>query len=124
LLNGLQHIAGLGDLRQINLGLDLIGGSGPQPRFLCRSRFLRFPLKVLAHALNHVGIERARMALLIVDADGRQVVENRLAFDFQFSGQIVNANFIHSVLCCFLFAALLQLFLLYRHVLPLSMNAS
>jgi hypothetical protein len=53
---------------------------------------------VLAHNVNLVSLKRAGVALLVVDTNGWQVVKNCFALDFQFSGQIVDANFIHSVL--------------------------
>ncbi len=102
LFDGLQHIAGLRNLREIDLGLDFIGHSPFRPGLIGRSGFFQFSLEVPAHTFDLIALERTRVALLIVDADGRQVVEDCLAFNFQFSGQIVNANFFHSVLCCFL----------------------
>jgi hypothetical protein len=102
LFDGLQHIARFRNLREINLGLDFIGRRPFRPGLIGGSGFFQFPLEVLAHTLDLVTLERTRVALLVIDADGRQVIEDRLAFDFQFSGQIVNANFFHSVLCCFL----------------------
>jgi len=40
------------------------------------------------------------MGLLLGDSDFGKNVENRLAFDFQFSGQIVDSNLAHPL--CFL----------------------
>jgi len=103
LFDGLQHIAGLRNLREIYLGLDFIGRSPFGPGLVVGSGLFQFSLEVFAHTFYLIALERTRVALLVVDADGRQVVEDCLAFDFQFSGQIVNANFFHSVLCSFLY---------------------
>lgn len=88
--------------------------TGLGPRLLGRSGLFRLSLEVLAHKLNLVCLKRAGVALLVVDTNCRQVVKNRFALDFQFSGQIVDAGFIHSVLrylLCFP-----QLFLLCKHL--------
>jgi hypothetical protein len=47
---------------------------------------------VLAHTLGLIGIERAGVALLIVDADRRQIVYDRFALDLELARQIVDAN--------------------------------
>jgi hypothetical protein len=39
------------------------------------------------------------MRFLLGDADFRQRIENRFAFYFQLSGQIVNSNLAHPPLC-------------------------
>jgi len=39
--------------------------------------------------------ERTGMGLLLGDTDFLQHIENRFAFDFQFSGQVVNSNLTH-----------------------------
>lgn len=87
-----QYVAGLRDLGKIDLGLDAAGLSR-------RRRRLRFRLivtaagEVLAHPLGNIGIERAGVALLIVDADGRQIVYDRFALDLELARQIVDADF-------------------------------
>jgi len=40
------------------------------------------------------------MGLLLGDADFRQYIENGLALDFQFSGEIVDSNFAHPCFWC------------------------
>jgi hypothetical protein len=47
---------------------------------------------MLAHTLDHISIERARVALLVVDADGRQIVYDRFALDLELARQIVNTD--------------------------------
>src|ERR1700691_4547643 len=53
-----------------------------------------------AHFNGFVIFNGTGMGLLLGDPDFKQHVENRLALDFQFSGQIVNSNLAHPL--CFL----------------------
>jgi hypothetical protein len=53
-----------------------------------------------AHFNGFVIFNGTGMRLLLGDSDFGKNVENRLAFDFQFSGQIVNSNLAHPL--CFL----------------------
>jgi hypothetical protein len=80
-LDSLQHIAGLGNFRKINLGLELFRGC-------FGARLIRSGVaftEVLANFFSGIGINGARMALLLRDSDARQQVENRLAFDLELS---------------------------------------
>jgi len=92
LQHGLHHIAGLGDARQINLGLWLrgCGGSGAGRGAFCASASEKH-----AHPLRLVVFQRAGVGLFLGYADLRQRVKNLAALDFQFACQIVDSNFTH-----------------------------
>ena len=94
LLDRLQHVAGLGNFREINFGFELF-----RSRFRARllSRATLALAEVLAHFFRGFGINGARMALFLRDPDARQQVENRLALDLELSRQIVDADFIHEL---------------------------
>jgi hypothetical protein len=72
---------------------------------LCSLRFgflLRFggrfrrgePLEMLPHKFGVVQVERARVRLLFRDADLRQVIDQDLGLDLEFSGQLVDADLV------------------------------
>ena len=90
LADSAEHVARLRDLREIDLRLDagrLSRSRRPRGLGLLVARG-----KVLAHTLRLIGIERARVALLIVDADGRQIVYDRFALNLELARQIVDAD--------------------------------
>lgn len=84
--DGLQYIARLGNLRQVDLGLRLIGNLGRL------GRVSALPGVVLLDLLRLVFFDGTGMCLLFGDADLRQHFENLFAFDFQLSSQIVDSN--------------------------------
>jgi len=92
LLDGLQHVAGFGNMGKVELGLDLIDtrpcGGSHLP--CCRP----FPVRaeVLPHLLRFVRLDGTGMGLFFGDTEGRQEVEDFLALNFQLSGQIVDSN--------------------------------
>jgi hypothetical protein len=94
-VNRLEHIAGFGDLGKINLGLDLFGGRLVTRSFCRLGGTFGLALKVAAHLLRDFRVNRAGVALLVVNADGRQEVKQRFALYFQLTGQIIDANFFH-----------------------------
>ena len=94
-----QHIAGLGNVREINLCLDAFGLRPAGAGSLAASRAISRSAKVGADLLRLVLFQRAGMRLLLGDADFGQHIENRLALDFQFSRQIVDSNLTHPPLC-------------------------
>jgi hypothetical protein len=56
---------------------------------------------MLAHQYRVIHIDRARVRLLLVDANLRQIVDQHLGLDFEFAGQFVNSDLIrfwHSIL--------------------------
>ena len=96
LADGTENIAGTGDVREIDLGLDLIGFGTRGTRGLRRR--LRLPAgaaKMSPHLLGFVFFKRAGMRFLLGDSDFEQHIEDRLALNFQFSGQIVDSNLAH-----------------------------
>lgn len=94
--DGLEHIAGFGDVRQVDLGFDAFGfgaawaGSGFRRTVTVAAAF-----KMRADFLSLVFFKRAGVRLLFRDADFIQDIEDCFAFDFQLSSQIVNPNLTH-----------------------------
>jgi hypothetical protein len=91
--DGLQHIARLGDVREIDLGRDRLccargRGSGLSAR-------ARSTLVVRANLLRLVLLERTRVGLAARQAELRQYVENLPALDFHLAREIVDTNLTH-----------------------------
>ena len=84
--NGLQHVSGLGDMRQVNLGFDFVGAGIRSARRLCRAVPVPRAFEVCTNFFGFVVFERTGMRLLLGDANFRQHIENGFAFDFQFPG--------------------------------------
>lgn len=96
----LQHVSRFGNVRKIDLGLDLVAAAVPGARCWLRRRVtLACPAEMGANFLRFVLFQRAGMSLLLGDADFGQHIENCLAFHFQFSGQIIDSNLTHPPLC-------------------------
>jgi hypothetical protein len=91
--NQLEHIARLGDVRQIDLGLDFVRFA-PGPRLRWRLR-LSGGAEMSPHLLRFVLFDRTGVRFLLGHSDFDQDVKNRLALDFQFPGQIVDSNLTH-----------------------------
>jgi hypothetical protein len=94
LADGLQNISGPGNLRKIDLGFDVRLGLGPS-RPGGSGRAFGLGTEVGAHAYGFVHSDGTGMGLLFRNTDYRQDVQNRLALDFQFPGQIINSNLLH-----------------------------
>jgi hypothetical protein len=79
LQNGLQHISGLRDVRQVDLG--------PGRGFRARGAGCSGPaaLEVDAHTLGLVKLKRTGVRFLLGDVYGLENIENRFALDFQFT---------------------------------------
>jgi hypothetical protein len=92
---GFEYISRMGNLRQVNLGLDFFFAA-QRARGLGRMR-RRFgqAAEMAPHLFRFVLLERTGMRLLLGHSDERQHVENRLALDFQLSGEIVDSNLAH-----------------------------
>jgi hypothetical protein len=92
--NGLHHIAGFGDVRQIDLGND--GGRAVSGRrtcgMRCRSRFLR---KMRTNLIRLVAFERTGVRFARTYTEFRKNVENRARLDFQLFREIVDTNLAH-----------------------------
>jgi len=94
--DGIQNIAGAGNLGKIDLGLDFVGLSTGGTRRLSRARRVTCSgTEMRPHFNGFVIFNGTRVGLFLGDPDFEKHVENRLAFDFQFSGQIVNSNLAH-----------------------------
>jgi len=91
LLDRFQHVAGLGNVGEIELRLDLLSARPASTRVLCRRSF---PVsgKVLPHLLRFVRFDGTGVGLLFGDANGGKEIEDFLALDFQLPGQIVDSN--------------------------------
>ena len=91
-----QHIAWPGNMGEVDLGLDCLGVDTAGTRGLRRSlRLTRRTAKMSPHFFCLMIFKRAGMRLLLGDADFKQHVENRFAFDFQFPGQVVDSSLAH-----------------------------
>ena len=91
--DGLQHVAGLGDMREINLGRNglrsargLRGGCARGPRSA---------LKMRAHLVGLIVLQRTGVGLAGSQAEFRQNIENLPALDFHLAREIVNTNLTH-----------------------------
>jgi len=85
-------------VRQVNLGLDFFRASMGAAR---RSSGT-LPIGTLKVGTNFFGLvlfDRTGMGLLLGDANFGQRIEDRLAFDFQLPGQIIDSNLTHPPLC-------------------------
>jgi len=92
LCDRLQHIAGLGDVRQVNLGLELVWRGGRRTHPTAGSgRLIR---EVLLHSLSFVFFDRAGVRLFLGDADLGQNIKDLSTLDFEFSCQIVDSNLV------------------------------
>ena len=97
LRDGLQHIARLGDVRKIDLRLELVG----------RRRNARaaagaglMVLEVFLDELRLIFFDGTGVRFLFRYSDLEKNVEDFLAFDLELSGQIVNSNLVlHSARC-------------------------
>src|SRR5580700_5302694 len=82
-------------MRKVDLGLDFIGvrpsRAGRPTGTLCRAG----GAEAGTHFIRFMVFERTGMALLLGGSDFRKYIENRLAFDFQLSCQIVDSNLAH-----------------------------
>jgi hypothetical protein len=92
----LQYIAGFGDVRQVDLGLELVGCRGCTRASAGAGLMLR---KILLNALRFVHFNRTGVRFLLGYADLDQNVEDRLALYLELSCQVVNSNLVlHSAL--------------------------
>jgi len=99
LVNKLQHIAGLGDVRQVDLGLDFVGFGARCASRLGRSLSCGGSLEVGAHFFCLMIFNGTGVSLLLRHTDQSQHIENGFAFDFELSCQIVDSNLTHPPSC-------------------------
>ena len=94
--DGLQHIPRLGNVRQVNLGLELIGRCWGA-RTAAAARLMLG--KILFNALGFIFFDGTGVRFLLGYADLKKNVENRLALDLELSRQIIDSNLmLHSAL--------------------------
>jgi hypothetical protein len=97
LSNGFQHIPGLGNVRQVNLRLEFVGRRRGCARATAAAG--RLLGKILLNALGFIYFDGTGVRFLLGDADLDKNVEDRLALDLKFSGQIIDTNLmLHSAL--------------------------
>jgi hypothetical protein len=91
-----QHIPGTGNVRQIDLGLDLFfAATRARTRLAGCRRTLRRGAEVYAYLLRFVLFQRTGVRFLFSHSDQRKRIENSFALYFQLSGKIVNSNLTH-----------------------------
>ena len=88
--NFAHRIAGLGNLRPVNLGLLSVAG-----RALPIGSASAAALQIDAHTFGFVALKRTRVGLLFGYANCRQSIQDFPALDFQFARQIIDSNFTH-----------------------------
>jgi hypothetical protein len=93
--DGFQYIAGLRNLREIDLGFDPVSIRTAGTRRLGGSLGFAGATNMGPHLRGFVFFNGTGMGLLLGDANRRQSIENDLAFNFQLSGQIVDSNLTH-----------------------------
>lgn len=91
--NGFQHISGLGDVREIDLGDD--GLRGARRRCIRMRSRLRGMRKVSANLHRLVQLERTGVGFALANAEFRKNIENRARLDFKLFREIVNTNLAH-----------------------------
>jgi len=91
--NSLQHVTGLGDMREVNFRRNrLLGARGRSVRVAggaCPTG------KIRAYFLRLVLLERTGVGLAVTQPDLRQHLKNLPALDFHLARQIVNSNLTH-----------------------------
>jgi hypothetical protein len=93
--DGPESVAGLGNIGEVNLGLDFVAVGAHRPRRPAGGLRLAGGAEAGTHFIRFVVFERTGMALLLGDPDFRKHIENRFAFDFQLPCQIVDSNLAH-----------------------------
>ena len=92
--DGLQHIAGLGNVRKVNLGDDGLRGMTRRRAACMRGRFCILG-EVCAHLFRFVRLQRARVSLHSLDPKLGKEVDNCARLHFQLARQIVDTNLAH-----------------------------
>jgi hypothetical protein len=92
-LYGLQDVAGLGNMREIDLGRD--GLRGARGRRAGLARVPRFPLELRAHLLGLMLFQRTGVGLAAVQAEFGKYVKNLLTLDLQLARENVDSNLTH-----------------------------
>lgn len=94
--DGAQDVARSRDMRQVDLGLDLVFAVSETRRWPGRTRRrIGTAAKMFPYQVRFVIFQRTGVRFLLSDAHRGQCVKNFLALDFQLTGQIVNSNLTH-----------------------------
>jgi hypothetical protein len=91
----IQNIAGLRDMREIDLGLDFIAIAASRAMWTIGAGRLTGLVKMSPHLIGFEILERTRMGLLLGDTHLGKHIENSFAFNFQLPGQIIDSNLAH-----------------------------
>jgi len=94
----LQHVSRFGDVREVNLGLELFR-LGARAAAAGAAAGLSVLSVILLDALRLIHFDGAGVRFLFRDPDLDQQIEDHLAFDLEFPRQVVNSNLLqHSAL--------------------------
>ena len=93
--NGLQHITGLGDVREIDFWLNVLRRARRRQRSRGRQTCRSSALKMRANLLGLVLLQRTGVRLAAAQAEFRQYVKNLPALDFHLACEIVDSNLTH-----------------------------
>jgi hypothetical protein len=99
--NGLERVAGLGNVGEIDLGRDDLSGARGRGGALAAGP--RPSLKLRANLVRLVILQGTGVGLALVQAEFRQYVKNLPALDFHLAREIVDTNLAHPPLfrmCC------------------------
>jgi hypothetical protein len=91
--NGLEGVAGLGDVGEIDLGRDDLRGARGRGGALTAGS--RSTLELRANLLRLVVLQGTGVGLAAIQAEFRQYVKNLLALDFHLAREIVDTNLTH-----------------------------
>jgi hypothetical protein len=92
-LDSLEHIARLGDVRQIDFGRNGLGGVRRSSAALARRTVSA--LKMRTNLLCLKFFQRTGVGLAFGQADFRQYVQNPATLDFHLAREIVDTNLTH-----------------------------
>ncbi len=94
LRDGAQHISRPRNMREVDLGLDLVFAASGTCSFR-RTRRLGSAAEMFPHQFRFVIFQRTGVRFLLRNTHRGQHVKNFLALDFQLTGQIVDSNLTH-----------------------------
>jgi hypothetical protein len=91
----LQGVTRLGNVREINLGFDLVSFGAARSLRPAAGRRLAGRAETGSYLFRFVLFKRTGMTLFLGDSHFWKHVENRLTLNFQLSRQIVDSNLAH-----------------------------
>jgi hypothetical protein len=91
--NGFEYVAGLGDMREVNFWSDCLGSA--RGCSACVAARAHSTLKMGAHLLRLVRLQRTGVGFACAQAEFRQNVKNLPALDFHLACEIVDTNLTH-----------------------------